>query len=328
MLNEHATDSTPSLLGLGVLVRSWDRSVEGCLCTLPKNPGCVCRPSQNGTTDSHRDRGLRSGLVRDTRRRATREESVMGNCTRYLVLDVHAETITAAIAEERGRVRTLGRFPNRPEAVRKLIEKLGGSKNLKVCYEAGPTGYALYWQLTNLGVDCEVIAPSLIPKKAGDQVKTDRRDAEKLAQSYQAGDPRRSGCHRQSTNPCVIWSAAPLPRPTRVAPSTAWSSICSVAVCASPTRAEHGRIYGDAGSSRSSSTTKPSKSRSPTVSPRSCTCAMPISCDPAARFRPLDDTTVSLRRDRQVQRLSGQHPPSGAAATHKDKSSASILVRA
>lgn len=112
----------------------------------------------------------------------------MSNCTRYLGLDVHAETITAAIAEGRGQIRSLGKFPNRPEAVRKLIEKLGGGKNLKVCYEAGPTGYALYWQLTKLGVDCEVIAPSLIPKKAGDKVKTDRRDAEKLAQSYQAGD--------------------------------------------------------------------------------------------------------------------------------------------
>jgi transposase len=46
----------------------------------------------------------------------------------------------------------------------------------------------LYWQLTKLGVDCEVIAPSLIPKKAGDKIKTDRRDAERLAQSYQNGD--------------------------------------------------------------------------------------------------------------------------------------------
>jgi len=112
----------------------------------------------------------------------------MANCTRYLGLDVHAETITAAIAEGRGRMRSLGKFPNRPEGVRKLIAKVGGGGNLKVCYEAGPTGYALYWQLTKLGVECEVIAPSLIPKKAGDKVKTDRRDAEKLAQSYQAGD--------------------------------------------------------------------------------------------------------------------------------------------
>jgi len=72
----------------------------------------------------------------------------MTNCTRYLGLDVHAETITAAIAEGRGRIRSLGKFPNRPEAVRKLIEKLGGGRHLKVCYEAGPTGYALYWQLS------------------------------------------------------------------------------------------------------------------------------------------------------------------------------------
>jgi len=112
----------------------------------------------------------------------------MKNCTRYLGLDVHAQTITAAIAEGRGRIRSLGKFPNRPEAVRRLIERLDGQRNLKVCYEAGPTGYALYWQLTKLGVDCEVIAPSLAPKKVGDKVKTDRRDAERLAQSYQAGD--------------------------------------------------------------------------------------------------------------------------------------------
>jgi transposase len=57
-----------------------------------------------------------------------------------------------------------------------------------MCYEAGPTGYVLYWQLIGLGVHCDVIAPSLVPTKAGDRVKTDRRDAEKLARSYRAGD--------------------------------------------------------------------------------------------------------------------------------------------
>jgi len=57
-----------------------------------------------------------------------------------------------------------------------------------VCYEAGPTGYVLYWQLTELGVHCEVVAPTLVPVKAGDRVKTDRRDAEKLARCYRAGD--------------------------------------------------------------------------------------------------------------------------------------------
>src|SRR5690606_38930379 len=71
---------------------------------------------------------------------------------------------------------------------RKLITKLGGSASLQVCYEAGPTGYALYWQMAELGVRCDVIAPSLIPTKAGDRVKTDRKDAAKLARCYRAGD--------------------------------------------------------------------------------------------------------------------------------------------
>ena len=85
-------------------------------------------------------------------------------------------------------MRSLGTIPNRMESVRKLIKKLGPAEKLRVCYEAGPTGYVLYWQLAELGVECEVIAPSLVPVKAGDRVKTDRRDAEKLARSYRSGD--------------------------------------------------------------------------------------------------------------------------------------------
>lgn len=109
---------------------------------------------------------------------------------RFVGLDVHAETIVAAVAEEssKGEVRSLGTIPNRLESIRKLIGKLGPGDNLRVCYEAGPTGYVLYWQLTQMGIACEVIAPSLIPTKAGDRVKTDRRDAEKLARSYRAGE--------------------------------------------------------------------------------------------------------------------------------------------
>ena len=68
------------------------------------------------------------------------------------------------------------------------MKKLGPTKQLRVCYEAGPTGYVVYWQLTALGVTCEVVAPTLVPVKAGDRVKTDRRDALKLARSYRAGD--------------------------------------------------------------------------------------------------------------------------------------------
>lgn len=107
---------------------------------------------------------------------------------RFLGLDVHAETIAVAVAEPDGEVRSLGTIANRAESIRKLVKKLGPVEHLKACYEAGPTGYVLYWQLAELGVVCEVIAPTLVPMKAGDRVKTDRRDAERLARSYRSGD--------------------------------------------------------------------------------------------------------------------------------------------
>lgn len=107
---------------------------------------------------------------------------------RFVGLDVHAETIAVAVAEPGGDVRSLGTIPNRVESVRKLVRKLGPPDQLRACYEAGPTGYVLYWQLSELGVKCEVVAPTLVPVKAGDRVKTDRRDAEKLARCYRAGD--------------------------------------------------------------------------------------------------------------------------------------------
>lgn len=107
---------------------------------------------------------------------------------RFLGLDVHAETIAVAIAEPDGEVRSLGTIANREESIRKLVKKLGPAAQLRACYEAGPTGYVLYWQLTQLGVDCAVIAPTLVPIKAGDRVKTDRRDALKLARCHRAGD--------------------------------------------------------------------------------------------------------------------------------------------
>jgi transposase len=107
---------------------------------------------------------------------------------RFLGLDVHAETIAVAVAEADGEVRSLGTIANRAESVRKLVKKLGPVEDLRACYEAGPTGYVLYWQLAELGVECAVIAPTLVPVKAGDRVKTDRRDAVKLARCHRAGE--------------------------------------------------------------------------------------------------------------------------------------------
>src|SRR5258708_34434761 len=107
---------------------------------------------------------------------------------RFLGLDVHAETIAVAIAESEGEVGSLGTIPNRLESIRKLMKTLGPKEKLRACYGAGATGYVGYWQLAELGVTCDVVAPTLVPVKADDRVKTDRRDAEKLARSHRSGD--------------------------------------------------------------------------------------------------------------------------------------------
>jgi transposase len=107
---------------------------------------------------------------------------------KFVGLDVHADTIAVALAAQDGEARSLGIIPNREESIRKLVGKLGPIEQLRFCYEAGPTGYALYWQLTQMGAQCKVVAPTLVPVKAGDRVKTDRRDALKLARHHRADE--------------------------------------------------------------------------------------------------------------------------------------------
>jgi transposase len=108
--------------------------------------------------------------------------------TTYVGLDVHAATITIATLEEGQEQPELREIPNEPAAIRKAFQKLGKGQQLRCCYEAGPCGYVLQRQLSAMGIDCQVIAPSLIPQKPGDRVKTDRRDAIKLARLLRAGE--------------------------------------------------------------------------------------------------------------------------------------------
>lgn len=105
---------------------------------------------------------------------------------RFVGLDVHADSIAIAVAEPgRGEPAGLATIPNDTAMLLKRLRKLG---RVKCCYEAGPTGFGLHRDLTAAGIDCVVVAPSLVPMKAGDRVKTDRRDAVKLARFLRSGD--------------------------------------------------------------------------------------------------------------------------------------------
>jgi transposase len=108
--------------------------------------------------------------------------------TRHLGLDVHKATISVALADPGAAPVLYGTIANEPGAVRKLVSQLKRGCKLVAAYEAGPTGYGLHRQLSGLGVECVVIAPALIPRRAGDRVKTDNRDAITLARLLRSGD--------------------------------------------------------------------------------------------------------------------------------------------
>jgi transposase len=114
----------------------------------------------------------------------------MKEFTKYIGLDTHADTIAVSVAEASGgKPRYYGEIENRASSVAKLVKKLSvDGEVMSFCYEAGPCGYGLYRQLTSLGHACDVVAPSLIPTKPGDRVKTDRRDAEQLSRLQRAGE--------------------------------------------------------------------------------------------------------------------------------------------
>jgi transposase len=119
-----------------------------------------------------------------------RNQTPMKKSIHYIGLDVHKETIAVAIAPDNAsEVRAYGIIGGTLDAVDKLLKKLASPKvELRLVYEVGPCGFVLHRHLKNKGLRCDVVAPSLIPKKASDRVKTDRCDATQLARLFRAGE--------------------------------------------------------------------------------------------------------------------------------------------
>jgi len=114
----------------------------------------------------------------------------MNECSAYVGLDVHKDTIAVAVARS-GREEAVyrGECKNERKSLRRLIRRLSRQGEvLSFCYEAGPCGYGVYREIVETGHHCEVVAPSLIPRRAGERVKTDRRDAVKLARLHRLGE--------------------------------------------------------------------------------------------------------------------------------------------
>ena len=111
----------------------------------------------------------------------------------FIGLDVHKETISISVAEDgrNGPIRFLGVIPNLPSEIAKMAKRLARHGELDFCYEAGGCGYGIYRQLTQLGHKCTVAATSMIPRKPGERIKTDRRDSQKLAILHRSGDLTR-----------------------------------------------------------------------------------------------------------------------------------------
>ena len=107
---------------------------------------------------------------------------------KWVGLDVAQDAIAVGVLDGSSEsAPRLEKVAHDEVSIRRLVSRLGEPSRLRVCYEAGPTGYELYRLLASIGVACEVVAPSLVPVAPGDKVKTDRRDARRLVRLYPRG---------------------------------------------------------------------------------------------------------------------------------------------
>ena len=133
----------------------------------------------------------------------------------FVGIDLQLRNAVAMRRRADGEVRYLGEIDNTEAATSKLVKKLAAQhRRLTFCYEAGPTGYGLHRLIKTLGHECVVVAPSLIPKKPGDRVKTNRRDALNLAKLLRAGELTAVWFRMRGTRRCGIWCGRAKPRST------------------------------------------------------------------------------------------------------------------
>ncbi len=124
----------------------------------------------------------------------------------FIGLEAHKETVAAAVADSGiGEPGRWGSSLISNDALRSLLRKLGPASRLRVCYEAGPCGHVVQRSLQRLNIDCAIVAPSLIPRKAGDRVKIDRRDALMLVRLLRSVSLQRLGCPDREHAPCESW---------------------------------------------------------------------------------------------------------------------------
>jgi transposase len=131
----------------------------------------------------------------------------------HLGMDVSKDSIAVAVLSPDRDTAEVDKISHDSDSVRRLIKRIGRPKGIWACYEAGPTGYDLQRLLASMGVRCDVVAPSLIPKGSGDRVKTDRRDARRLAGLHRAGE----------LTPVAIPTPARRVSATSVGPAATWS---------------------------------------------------------------------------------------------------------
>ena len=124
----------------------------------------------------------------DIRRKEPAVSSIAHRGFVHLGMDVSKDSIAVAVLSPDRDTAEVDRIFHDADSVRRLVKRLGKPKGIWACYEAGPTGYDLQRLLVSMGVRCDVVAPSLIPKGSGDRVKTDRRDARRLAGLHRAGE--------------------------------------------------------------------------------------------------------------------------------------------